>query len=58
MGDWQLTMPDKLGIQLKLTETLLLFHPAAFGAGLAVALIVGAVFSMFSDTVAVAVFPA
>jgi hypothetical protein len=58
IGGWQLTIPEALGAQVKLTVTSLLFHPAALGAGFALALMMGAVFSMFNDSEAVAVFPA
>src|SRR5215472_12267622 len=57
-GAEQLTISDTLGEQTKLTVTLLLFQPAAFGAGTRLALILGAVFSILSNTDVVAVFPA
>ena len=38
--------PDKLSVQLKVAVTLVLFHPAAFGAGVSVVAIVGGVLSM------------
>src|SRR5215467_13718581 len=57
-GDWQVTMSDALGVQTKFTVTFELFQPAAFGAGVALPVMVGAVFSMFSVTVPVAGFPA
>ena len=51
-------MSDTLGVQLKLTETSVLFQPAALAAGASSALISGAVFSMFKTTVEAAVLPA
>src|SRR5437867_3243559 len=39
-------IPDKVSAPLKVTVTLVLFHPFAFAAGDAVALAVGAVLSM------------
>lgn len=50
--------PDKLSVQLKVAFTLVLFHPAAFGAGESVVVIVGGVLSMLSVRELVAVFPA
>src|SRR5947209_4941412 len=54
----QVATPDRLSEQVKDTVTLLLFQPAAFAAGLAVALIVGAVLSILTVSVALALFPA
>jgi len=39
-------IPDLESAQVKLTVTLVLFQPAAFGAGAAIAVIVGGVSSM------------
>jgi hypothetical protein len=58
MGGWQVTTSETLGVQAKFTVTLVLFHPAAFGDGAALAVIVGAVFSIFNSVVAFEEFPA
>jgi len=44
--------------QLKLIVTLVLFHPAALGAGTGVAVMVGGVLSILRTTAALAEFPA
>src|SRR5438445_529416 len=54
----QLVMGEAEGAHRKLIVTDVVFHPAAFGAGDAVAVIRGAVLSMFSVTQACAVLPA
>src|SRR5215471_2331414 len=54
----QLATPDRLSTQLKLTVTLLLFHPAPLGAGAAVAVMVGGVLSMLKTVLTGVVFPA
>src|SRR5213078_4370632 len=40
-GSGQLWTPDSASLQVKVTVTAVLFHPARLGAGLAVAVIVG-----------------
>lgn len=52
----QRAMPDKASAQVNDTVTLVLFQPAGLGAGAAVVLMVGAVLSIL--TVSVAVLPA
>jgi len=52
------TTPDKLSVQLKVALTLVLFHPAAFGAGERVVAIVGGVLSMLTVREVDAVLPA
>jgi hypothetical protein len=44
-GGGQLAIPDSASSHVKVTVTSVWFHPAAFGAGLTVAVIVGAVTS-------------
>src|SRR6185295_8302902 len=51
-------MPDRSSAQTKVTVAFWPTHPAAFGGGATVAAIVGAVLSMLSVTLAVAVLPA
>ncbi len=53
----QEAMPDSSSLPLKLTVTLVLFHPLAFGAGEASAFAVGAVLSIESFTAPVAQWP-
>src|SRR5690349_15647565 len=50
--------PERLSAQVNATLTLVLFHPAAFGTGVAPAVMVGDVLSMLMLTLADAVFPA
>src|SRR5258708_3733541 len=50
--------PESASLQVNTTFTLLLFHPAAFGAGVALALTTGAVLSILIVRDAEAVFPA
>lgn len=54
----QVATPDRASEHVYVTVTLVLFQPAAFGAGVAVELMVGAVLSIFTVSLAVAVFPA
>jgi len=54
-GAGQLAIPLKLSVQVKVTVTLLLFQPAALGAGVAVAVMAGAVLSRFTVTAALVV---
>jgi hypothetical protein len=49
-GPAQLLMPDGVSEHVKLTATSVLFHPDAFGAGLRVPVIVGAVLSSLTVT--------
>jgi hypothetical protein len=58
IGAVQLAMPDKASAPLKVTVTLVLFQPAAFGAGDAAAAAVGAVRSILTVTEAVRTNPA
>src|SRR5205807_5468755 len=52
-------MPESASLQLKLTVTLVLFQPAAFGAGVTLPVIVGAVRSILMLlTVTLALLPA
>jgi len=51
-------MPDSPSLHVKVTVTLELFQPFAFGAGDEVAEIVGGVLSMLSVMLAVALLPA
>jgi len=51
-------IPDKASVHVNATATLVLFQPAAFGAGVAVELIVGGVLSIFTVWLAVVLFPA
>jgi hypothetical protein len=48
VGEGQVTIGAPPGVQVKLTVTGLLFHPAAFGAGVTIGVMVGAVLEMFS----------
>jgi hypothetical protein len=57
-GDGQFATPDNESAQAKVTVTFVVFQPSAFGAGEGVAVIVGAVSSMFSVAVTEAVSPA
>ena len=57
-GGLQLATPEPLSVQLKVTVTLLEFHPLAFGAGLMDAVITGGVTSIFTVSVVDPVFPA
>src|SRR5262249_3018253 len=50
--------PDRLSAQVKVTLTSVLFHPAAFGDGVALILIEGGVSSMLMLSVTDAVLPA
>ena len=53
------SIPDKLSVALAVTDTLVLFHPLAFGPGDATAVVTGGVLSMpIPVTVAVAELPA
>ena len=54
----QLTTPETGSEHVNVTVTAVLFQPAAFGAGVTVAVIVGAVVSIDTVAVAVAVLPA
>jgi hypothetical protein len=54
----QLAIGADPGVQVKLTVTEVSFQPLAFGAGVAVARIVGATRSMFTVVVNVALLPA
>jgi hypothetical protein len=58
MGEEQTVTPDTASAQVKLTVTLLLFHPAAFGAGVMMGVTVGGVRSIFSVVVVLADCPA
>src|SRR5213075_3010207 len=57
-GDAQLAIPDKPSAPVNVTVTLVLFQPAAFGLGAAVALAVGGVLSIFTVTETEAKMPA
>jgi len=57
-GDEHVATPDVASEHVKLTVTSALFQPLAFGAGEAVAVIVGGVLSIFRLTLVLAVFPA
>jgi len=57
-GDGQLATPDSASLHAKVTVTLELFQPLAFGGGEGVAVIVGGVLSMLNLTLALAVLPA
>src|SRR4051794_27702820 len=50
--------PDRASVAAKVTITGPLFQPAAFAVGAASAVTIGAVLSMLTVTLAVAVFPA
>jgi len=54
----QVAIPDLESAQVKLTVTLVLFQPAAFGAGAAIAVIVGGVSSMLTVAAVLLLFPA
>ena len=51
-------MPDTESVQMKVTVTEVVFHPPAFGAGDAVAVIVGKELSIFTVTIALDESPA
>jgi hypothetical protein len=53
-GEEHKAIPDSKSAQVKLITTSLLFHPLAFGAGVAKALIVGIVSSILTVTSALA----
>jgi hypothetical protein len=57
-GDGQLAIGAVVLVQTKFTVAPESFHPLAFGAGVAVAVIFGGVSAMFNVTVAAAEFPA
>ena len=57
-GSEQVATPELSSAHTKLTVTVLLFQPAAVGAGVMLPVIVGGVRSMFTVTVAVELFPA
>jgi hypothetical protein len=56
-AEGQTAIPDSASVHAKLTVTSVLFHPAPFGAGVALAVMFGGVLSMFTVAVAVAVLP-
>jgi hypothetical protein len=58
VGEGQVTIGAPPAVQVKLTVTGLLFHPAEFGEGATSGVMVGGVFEMFSVICAEAVFPA
>jgi hypothetical protein len=58
MGAVQLAMPERLSAPVNVTVTLVLFHPAPFGAGDAAAVAVGGVMSILTVTDADRVSPA
>src|SRR5262249_29051543 len=51
-------IPDKASEQVNATATLVLFQPAALGAGVAVELITGETLSIFTVSLVLALFPA
>ena len=57
-GDGQLAIPETESLHVKLTTTLLLFHPAAFGLGVMTGVAVGGVWSTLTVIVVLAVCPA
>jgi hypothetical protein len=57
-GDGQLATPESESPHAKVTATLELFHPLAFGTGDGVAVIVGGVLSMFTLTLVLDMLPA
>jgi hypothetical protein len=57
-GAVQLAMPERLSVPVNVTVTLVLFQPAAFGAGEALAAAVGGVLSSLTVTDAVCESPA
>jgi hypothetical protein len=57
-GDGQVATPDKESAHEKVTVTLELFQPLEFAPGEALAVIVGAVLSIFTVMLVLAVFPA
>ena len=48
LGEGHVVIGAPPGVQVKLTVTGLLFHPAAFGAGVTIGRMVGAVLEMFN----------
>jgi len=58
IGDGQLATPESESLHAKVTVTLELFQPLAFGAGDGVAVIVGGVLSMFTLTLVLDMLPA
>src|SRR5262245_3205150 len=52
------TTPDRASTQLKLSETSLLFQPAAFGGGEATTVTTGGVLSMLTVALALPLLPA
>jgi len=58
VGPGQVSVPDNVSPQVKVIITSVLFHPCPFGTGLAVAVIVGAVLSILTVALVVAVLPA
>jgi hypothetical protein len=58
VGPGHVSVPDSASAQLKLMVTSELFHPAAFGAGVAVGKMLGETLSRFTVAVVVAVLPA
>jgi hypothetical protein len=58
IGEGQLASPERESEQVKVTVTLEMFHPAAFGAGDADAVMVGGVLSRLTVTEAAEVLPA
>jgi hypothetical protein len=57
-GGGQVATPDKESAHEKVTVTLELFQPLEFASGEALAVIVGAVLSIFTVMLVLAVFPA
>ena len=58
MGAGQIATPERESLQMKLTITVELLQPLAFGVGKGFAVIAGGVLSMFNVTLVVAVLPA
>ena len=58
IGDGQTAIPDSVSLHAKLMVTSALFQPAALGSGVMVAMMVGAVLSIFKAAATVAVLPA
>src|SRR5467141_2736728 len=59
MGVEQLAIPESASVPVKVTVTLVLFQPLAFGPGEAAACVVGGVLSIWTEGEAkLAVFPA
>jgi hypothetical protein len=56
-GAGQIATPERASAHVNVTVTEVVFQPAAFGAGDALAVIVGGVVSRLTVTLALAVFP-